>query len=171
MGPEDLGALELRRLARDLRADVEALDRLAAAVARVASGDAPLGEAEQALLAWKLHGWYTALEASLERIARGVEGSLPVGPACHRDLLRGMTLALPGVRPAVLDSACFGELAELLALRQFLRHAYTIPPDEELLRLQARRLVALQPAVRRDLLTFEAVLLGWADTLVPAREP
>lgn len=157
--------MELRRLARDLREDIAALDTLAGAAARVASGSAPLAEAEQALLAWKLHGWYTALEAGLERIARGVEGSLPTGPACHRDLLRGMTLALPSVRPAVLDAACFGELAELLALRHFLRHAYAVPLDEELLRLHARRLVALQPAVRRDLLAFEQVLLGWAGEL------
>ncbi len=165
MRPEHLGALALRRLARDIAAELELLDRLADEVGACPGRAAPLGEEAAAFFAWKLHGWYTGLEVLLERIARTVEGAAPAGPSFPRDLLRGMTLALPEVRPAVLRRALLAELAELLGFRHFLRHAYAVALDEQLLRRHAVKLAKVAPAVRQDLERFAHVLLEWATEL------
>jgi len=69
-----------------------------------------------------------------------VESGLPGGPSYHQDLLRGMALPLAVVRPAVLNPARLGDLAELLAFRHFFRHAYAVALDEAELRSHAARL-------------------------------
>ncbi|MFH1467367.1 MAG: hypothetical protein ABIO70_23490 [Pseudomonadota bacterium] len=155
----------MRRLARDLGAELELLEVLAAEVQGVSTRPLPLGQEACAYLAWKLHGWYTALESLLERIARTVEGAVPAGPTFHRDLPRGMTLPLPEIRPAVLRAGVLRELAELLAFRHFLRHAYAVPLDEALLRHHGARIERVAPQVREDVEAFVQVLLGWAGEL------
>jgi hypothetical protein len=103
MRPELALATDLRRLARDLSADLDALDAHAAAATWAAARAAPLGPEATAFLAVELHGWFTGLENNLERIARTLEGSLPSGPSWLQDLLRGLMLDLPEIRPAALS--------------------------------------------------------------------
>jgi hypothetical protein len=111
MSPEQLAALDLRRLGRDCEAAVADLQALAAEIAdRLTAGEDPSGDG-CVYLGWKVHGWYTALEAILERIARTMEGAAPTGPASHRDLLRSMTLPLEDVRPVVLRPSLLPDLS------------------------------------------------------------
>lgn len=155
---ERWAAADLRRLARDIEADVAVVDELGAAVASIAQRSGSLGPEGEAFLAVKLHAWYTALESLLERIARIVEGSLPSGPAWHQELLRSATLPLPGVRPPVLRSELLAPLSGILAFRHFLRHAYAVALDEARLRHHAETVAATQPAVRADLRAFGSSL-------------
>lgn len=50
-----------------------------------------------------VHGWYTALETLLGRVARLLDESVPEGPAWHADLLAQMSTQVPGVRIALLS--------------------------------------------------------------------
>ncbi|MCC6623762.1 MAG: hypothetical protein IT385_21060 [Deltaproteobacteria bacterium] len=166
MTPDRRGATaDLRRLARDIAADADTMDRLADEVAAVAARPDPLGDEATAYLAVKVHGWYTALETILERVARVVEGGAPSGPTSHQDLLRGSTLPLPGVRPAVLAPALLADLSDLLAFRHFFRHAYAVSLDEARMRAHATVVGRVDAAVRADLTAFVTTVLGWVDEL------
>lgn len=166
MTPERRAATaDLRRLARDIGADVDAMDRLAQDVAAVAARSAPLGDEATAYLAVKVHGWYTALETILDRIARVIEGGAPSGAMSHQDLLRGSTLSLPGVRPVVLAPRLLPDLADLLAFRHFFRHAYAVSLDEARMRAHAGVVGRVHDPVRADLGAFVTTISGWVDEL------
>ncbi|HVT06472.1 MAG TPA: hypothetical protein VHO67_03400 [Polyangia bacterium] len=64
--------------------------------------EATLGRPELVLVAVNLHGWYTALESTLERVARLLDQSMPVGSSWHIDLLEQMRLDMPGLRGPLL---------------------------------------------------------------------
>jgi len=49
-----------------------------------------------------LHDFYVAAEKAFEVVARELDEKVPVGGDWHRRLLEQMTLAIPGVRPALL---------------------------------------------------------------------
>jgi len=168
MLPEGMAVVELRRLLRDNEADAVVLDGLVSDVAAVSGRQGELGPEATAFLAVKLHAWYTAFESILERIARVVEGGLSAGPAYHQDLLRGMTLPLAEVRPAVISRERLPDLSDMLAFRHFFRHAYAISLDEAELRRHAARLQRLHPGVRQDLRAFESVVLEWIQRLEAA---
>lgn len=165
MPPERAAVVELRRLQRDNEADGVVLDGLLDEVSAVSGRKGLLGPEAAAFLAVKLHAWYTAFESILERIARVVEGGLSGGPAYHQDLLRGMTLPLAEVRPAVINPARLADLSDMLAFRHFFRHAYAVALDEDELKRHATRLQRLHPGVRQDLRAFESLVLGWIRKL------
>ncbi len=114
-----------------------------------AAGEPSRGDA--ALIAMALHGWYNAVEQTLERIAVAFEGSVPRGSDSHRALLRGMTLDLADVRPPVLRKQTEAELAELLKFRHFFRHAYSTDLDVAKLRENVAHLERAHPLLVEDL--------------------
>lgn len=107
-----------------------------------------------------VHGWYTALEAALERVARSLDGDVPQGDRWHRDLLSQATVDVPGVRPPVLPRALLPELLELLAFRHFFRHAYGIAFDPEKLRAALERVRRVTPPVESALDSLDDHLDG-----------
>jgi hypothetical protein len=124
LSPEQRGAsVELARLrvevAEDRSAMLRCLDDVRSALPH---WDPPgPGRPWLALVAVALHGWYTGLETGLERVARAVDQRLPTGENWHRALLSQGTAEVPGVRPAVLPRALYGDLVELLEFRHFFR--------------------------------------------------
>ena len=52
-----------------------------------------------------LHDFYTGIEKIFESIAKDVEKRLPVGEEWHSELLRQMTLDIPGLRPPVMTAS------------------------------------------------------------------
>ncbi|MCC6750865.1 MAG: hypothetical protein IT371_24620 [Deltaproteobacteria bacterium] len=121
----------LARLRRELETDRHAM-RTRAAEAQAVLGrwdEAARDVAQLALAAVSLHGWYTALEAAIERVARQLDGDLPRGERWHQELLSQAFVQVPGVRPPILDAELENELLALLAFRHFFRHAYSTPLD------------------------------------------
>jgi hypothetical protein len=112
------------------------------------SGGDP-GSLAQAAVA--LHHGYGAIESALERVARSVEGGLPMGRDWHVALLESMALDIEGVRPRVLSPESLRLLRTLLAFRHFFRHAYAV--SLEVPRLEALRadMLALRAPLERDL--------------------
>lgn len=119
-----------------------------------------------AMVAVALHGWYTALETALERIARAIDQRVPTGETWHRDLLSQCTAEIPSVRPAVLPrAALFHDLVELLEFRRFFRHAYGVSLDPGRLRDNGNRLLLVAPGVGAALDEFDAFLRTAQSTL------
>jgi hypothetical protein len=104
------------------------------------------------------------VEAALERIARTIEGSVPVGRDWHIALLESMSLDIEGVRPRVLSRESLSLLRGLLAFRHFFRHAYAT--TFEPVRLEALRaeMLALSAPLADDLDRFDAYLARVASS-------
>ncbi|MGH7438342.1 MAG: hypothetical protein ACRENE_21880, partial [Polyangiaceae bacterium] len=105
MSPEQAAsAASLARLREEAKLDRVAMERrlhdLDEAESRLQR--TPGDPAALALAAWALHGWYTALETLLERIARQIDCAVPEGDRWHRELLSQMVTEVPGLRPAVV---------------------------------------------------------------------
>lgn len=166
MSPEQASAAAaIARLRGEIADDRAAMARrvgdLDEALRRLAPS--PRDPAAIALEAWALHGWYTALESLLERVARQLDATVPAGERWHRELLTQAMVEVPGLRPAVLPRVLRPDLDELLALRHWLRHAYGADLDAARLATQAHRLRAIAAATTMALDEFDAFLAGALD--------
>lgn len=134
----------------------EVLEQLAASLA----GDRPGLDAEPVdrhlanSMALETHGWFTAVEAVFERIARTFDGTPPAGPDSHAALLFQMKAAMPGRRPSVLSEESRAGLDQLRRFRHFVRHGYGVPIDPEHLRRRVDGLLHLHPLLMAQLATF-----------------
>jgi len=136
--------VRLTRLRVELAADCAAMDARSAEVAELVDRwdkGGSLGRPELVLLAVNLHGWYTALETALERVARLLDRSSPEGGSWHIDLPAQMKLDMPGVRPAVIPEQAVQGLHELRKFRHFFRSAYVLDLDEAQVRQRAAELL------------------------------
>lgn len=147
-------AARLARLSRELTGDAQALDARAheiRALLNVWGTDA--GSSRHAIIvaAVNIHGWYTALEAAFERTARLLDQTVPTGPSWHTDLVSQMAVAVPGLRPLLVDPGLEVPLAEVRKFRHFFRNAYVLEFDTPRIREQADRVVDLHAPVREGL--------------------
>ena len=117
-----------------------------------------------ARVAVALHHGYGAVEAALERIARTVEGSVPVGRDWHVALLESMSLEIESVRPRVLSRESLSLLRSLLAFRQFFRHAYATTLEPQRLESLRSEMLALSAPLAADLDRFDAHLAAVASS-------
>jgi hypothetical protein len=143
--------VRLTRLTKELDTDMSALDARGREIGELIQAWATAGclpRPELVLLAVNLHGWYTALETALERVARLLDQTVPAGNTWHVDLLAQMQVEIPGLRPCVVPSATVPELHELRKFRHFFRNAYVLDLDPTLVRQRAEALLRiLQPVV------------------------
>lgn len=104
---------------------------------RLATAD---GEEKTVFLAYQLHNLYCALEDLFKRVAEAFENNVDDVSRFHRDLLRRMSFAVPGVRPRLLGATAWQLLDGLRRFRHLFRHAYTY-------RLEPLKITALQQEV------------------------
>lgn len=158
----------LQRLRSEIKFDREALQKRLAELETVAL-DANASAASGAQAAVALHHAYGAIERILERIARIIDGDLPMGPDWHPALLHTMSLKIDGVRPAVLSRESVAGLRQLLSFRHFFRHAYTVEFDPVRLADLRRVLVETAPQLDAELTAFDTFLaqVGVADRRRP----
>ena len=114
------------------------------------------GDVAQAALA--LHHAYGAIEGLLARIARTLDGAVPVGPDWHQGLLLAMSLEIDETRPAVLSAPTRDGLRALLGFRHFLRHGYSIALDARRLEALRQQALALPSSLDVDLDAFDGFL-------------
>jgi len=169
MGPEARHTVAtLTRLRQEISEDREAM---ALRVAEIEEATTHLQERPwTSHAAMAVHGWYTALEATLERIARTLDGDVPGGERWHRDLLSQLTVEVPGVRPAVLPRALLPELLELLAFRHFFRHAYAATVDLAKLAPELERVSRIGPDVQKALEALDGYLEATVRALTSGGE-
>ena len=87
-----------------------------------------------------IHDFYTAAEDIFERIADEVNGGIPRGEHSHRDLLKQMSLDVPGLRPPILSIPLRNQLGEILRFRHLFRHAYSYQLEWERVKSLLERL-------------------------------
>ena len=75
-------------------------------------------------LGYQLHNLYSAFEDLFKIIAGYFENRVTDSTKYHKELLKKMTIAVPGVRPALLSEELYRHLDELRAFRHYFRHAY-----------------------------------------------
>lgn len=111
-------------LERSLREDLEAIDRLFAALAP-ARLDRDTPQDECVLVGYKLHNLYNAFENIFRNVAHTFENTLEERSGWHAELLRRMRLDLMPVRPALIDADAYDKLDELRRFRHVFRSLYT----------------------------------------------
>jgi hypothetical protein len=150
-------ATRLSRLLVELNADLDALaarHRDGAALVVELERDSKLPERDVVVLAVHLHGYYTALETLLERIARLLDQEVPSGPTWHVELVQQMRVDVAGVRPAVVPAEIVTDLHHLRRFRHFFRNAYLLQLDPVRVGEHARRMLRVHPPLLAALAAF-----------------
>jgi hypothetical protein len=95
-----------------------------------------------------LHDFYTCCERVFKRVSSEINGGHYEGDAWHKELLYRMTIAIPGVRPALVSQELAAELDEYLAFRHVFRNIYGFE-------LKGERVVRLAHGLERVSVRFE----------------
>lgn len=107
-----------------------------------------------------LHDFYNGVERIFVRIARELNGGVPRGEQWHRDLIDDMALAIPQVRPAVIDRDLANVLAEYLRFRHVFRNVYGGVLDPDRMAALEERLPETLAAFRQRIDAFLSWMLG-----------
>jgi hypothetical protein len=97
-------------------------------------------ELDWAALGYTIHNIYSAAESYCLLVAKFFENDLDPR-TWHRDLIRRMTLDIPGVRPRLLGRELAEALDELRGFRHVFRNLYGAALDPERVRLAQARVV------------------------------
>ncbi len=101
--------------------------------------------------------YYTCLETLLFRVSQAFENALP-GDRWHSELMRKMTLDVPGVRIAAISDTTWMVLEEFRKFRHFKRYYYSMDYDWTRLDYLRDQFDRLLDAVPDDMERFEAFL-------------
>lgn len=153
-------------LASRIRQDLGDIERIVARAERAALA-ARAHDANQDLFvdsaALNLHDVYSGLERLFEQIASTVDQSTPSTHDWHRELLRQMTVNVPGLRPPVMSVATVTSLDEYRRFRHVVRNVYAFTLDP--VRIE-QLTAALRPAFAQaatELQAFVAFLESIAE--------
>lgn len=81
-----------------------------------------------------LQGFYTGVEKMFEQIARTIDQSLmKQSDRWHQELLDQMQVAVPGIRPPVINQTLREQLKQYLSFRHVVRSNYTHRLDPSLI--------------------------------------
>lgn len=150
-----------RLLQGRILAELDELDRTAAAVQRHWQAGLRSTVDQDAYInsvALNLHSFYSGLERIFELIAVEIDGGKLTGGDWHAELLRQMTLDLPGMRSAVLSKQSIDQLDELRRFRHRVRNIYAANLVPQRMQTVVETLPELWTDVRRQIEDFVAYL-------------
>ena len=145
MSPSDVANAIRARVAAELLAELQSLEDLAASVADM--GAQPSTRMHALALAFQLERYYTGAEALLSRALRAMDGDVPSGGSSHQEILRAASVAIDGLRPAIVSNEVFLQLRDLLAFRHYARHGYDAEPRSNRVGEIAGLLLQMHPAL------------------------
>jgi len=94
--------------------------------------------------------FYTCLETVFFRISRFFENSLD--PArWHKEVLRKMTVTVPGIRERVITDETYRSLSELLRFRHFKRYYFDFDYDWDRLELIMKKIDKVRGPIVKEL--------------------
>lgn len=129
-------------------------------------GEGRLGESTESaiVLAEVLENYYSCCETIFLRISQHFENSL-TADAWYKDLLRKMTLEIPGVRPRVISDESYTCLRELLRFRHFRRYYFEFEYDWEKLRMVETSCATASARLEQEFDAYERFLAEIAEEL------
>ncbi|MBX3744335.1 MAG: hypothetical protein KF833_03420 [Verrucomicrobiae bacterium] len=127
-----MDAVELMTLQQELLRDAEVVESAAAAVGERLEG---AGIAHEEAAGHQLCRLYNAIEQMALRVAKRFENAIDDPSRWHAELIRRVTLEIPGVRPALLPRDIEGPLADLRGFRHVFTHAYDLVLRRDRLKL------------------------------------
>lgn len=113
-------------------------------------------------LGYTLHTVYTGMENYFVRVAKAFENDVPP-ESWHRELLHRMTLAIPGVRPALLSKEQVRMIDQLRSFRHVFRHLYDDRLDPDRLRLLQSRVPDMRAGFGRAHSNFIEAIADLTD--------
>lgn len=128
-------------LERSIQDDLQTIERLYEEL-----GDPRLEDMNQEgliVVAYRLHGLYSAFENIFRNIAKAFENQLDPS-SWHRQVLQRMKLDLSPVRPALIDEEAYEKLDELVRFRHLFRTGYGLRLDSQRLQLVVRKAMELK---------------------------
>jgi hypothetical protein len=145
MSPSEVAHAIRARLAAELEAELQSLEDLAASIAEM--GAQPSTRMHALALAFQLERYSTGAEALLSRALRTMDGDVPSGGSSHQEILLAASVAIEGLRPAIVSNQVFVSLRDLLAFRHYARHGYDIEPRSERVGEIAGTLLQMHPVL------------------------
>jgi hypothetical protein len=88
------------------------------------AADAEPGRIEVMAVSAVIHSFYCGVENVFQRVAKEIDGGVPVGGRWHADLLDAMSESSPR-RPALISSNMRDRLLDFMSFRHMFRHIYT----------------------------------------------
>ncbi len=111
----------LLRLAKELEAEIEGMEKLIAEFESLPGGEESYLIRARASI---FHDFYSAAERVFQKIAEELNGGVPKSEQWHKELLFDMTLDLEGVRPPVVRKSLEERLLPFLRFRHIFRNMY-----------------------------------------------
>ena len=145
-------------LDRNVRDDLETIDRLYEELGSPELEESSPQE-ELIVVAYRLHGLFTAFENIFRNIANAFENQVSQ-ESWHREILQRMRLDLAPLRPAVIDAETYEKLDELRRFRHVFRTMYGLDLDSLRLQVVLRRALELKPLYRDQIERFLEFLRG-----------
>jgi hypothetical protein len=116
-------------------------------------------EADTVFTAYLLHNLYGAVKELLKQVALTFENRVGDLAHFHAELLRRMSLDMPGFRPAFLTPQTRNALQELRRFRHLFRHAYDYQLDPRRVTELAAATAALRQPLTQDTMRFREFLV------------
>lgn len=138
-------------LERSIQDDLQTIERLYEEL-----GDPRLEDMNQEgliVVAYRLHGLYSAFENIFRNIAKAFENQLDPS-SWHRQVLQRMKLDLSPVRPALIDEEAYEKLDELVRFRHLFRTGYGLRLDGQRLQLVVRKAMELKAIYPEQMTRF-----------------
>jgi len=115
--------------------------------------------------AYHLNRAYNAIEQICLRIAKAFENQIEDDSGWHAELLRRLTIELPGVRPALFERVLLPDLQDLKGFRHLVRNAYDLTLRQERIAplvAAATQLAAQMPRLCEQFIQTVAREQGWS---------
>ncbi len=142
-------------LKADINAELEFLNRLPG---ELQEGLAYFGERhsyiELRAIGSILHDFYCGIENIFEKIAKALDGELPMGHDWHYQLLNRMGIEIEETRPAVISTKLKDELKDYLRFRHLFRNVYGFVLKWELMQPLVEGLPAALSQFRSEINSF-----------------
>jgi hypothetical protein len=106
--------------------------------------------------------FYTCAETAFFRISQFFENTLDK-KRWHKDVLKKMTLTIPGIRKQVISDNTFHDLEEILRFRHFKRYYFEFEYDWDRLELVRTKFLSARNRLAQELTKYRDYLLELAD--------
>ena len=150
-----------RRLAAEIESELDSLNALLRESAHAPQGADSYSRRARGSI---LHDFYNGVERVFVRVARELNGGIPQAEQWHRELVNNMALAIPEVRPALIDPPLAASLLEYLRFRHVFRNVYGTVLEADRMRSLEEKLPATLDAFREQVSAFLHRMLGDADS-------